>query len=335
MFMLARALKDRGFTVDLVCFPGTIETQWQQQVGRSALLADGSAPPTESKLKENFILWRSYRRNAAEFDRVVLFTYYLLVGLPLTRLLLGRNRARFVLDLHDNLPGKRGLQLLRLFARSVHSVVACSSFTANQVAGLAPAVHVIHGPAEALSAVEQPSPFKRIGILGRIVKEKHHLLLAEAIAGLNDESVMIVRGSGDGSVNDNSDEVRAYGQAELGNRFIDEGKVAPERVLDNLDVVVVANHREPMGRTVLEAQLSGVLVVVPDQGGSSELVKDQETGRVYRAGDSNHLREVLASIDPASDSASELRARALQQAQDTVTPQSYAEHYLSALGAAL
>ncbi len=331
LFMLADALKKRGLVVDLVCFPGTIEAEWARLIGHPAILADAAAPENESKIKENLILWRTYRKTARKFDRVVLFTYYLLVGVALNRVLLAGQRIKIALDLHDNLPGERGRQLLRLFARGVQSVVACSAFTASQLDSVPTEVHVIHGPAEALAVRTQPSAVKRIGILGRIVKEKQHLLLAEAVAGLSDESVLIIRGSGDGSVNDNSAEVRKYCLEVLGPRFIDEGKVEQERVLDDLDIVVVANHQEPMGRTVLEAQLSGVFAVVPDQGGSSELVEDQQTGRLYASGDAAQLREVLASIDPQSDSARQICERARQRAQHTVTPEMYADSYLLAL----
>lgn len=336
MYALAAHTRAQGIEVALICFPGTIEADWEAATGIRASPANSPAPGSERKITENLVLFAAYLRSARDFDRVALFTYYLSISaLPLRLLLAGRG-VRFSLDLHDNLPGPRGRRLLRWASRGIHHVICCSAFTAAQLAssgGTVPGrVTALHGPAEALEPRTSPGEgILRVCIAGRIIAEKRHDVVARAVALLGGDAVLVLRGAGDSSVHDNSDEVRALGTALLGDRFRDEGRVLPQRVLDDIDVVVVANPREPMGRTVLEAQLSGVLAVVPDAGGSAELVSDSVTGHVFAADDPEDLARVLRAIanDPASGE--RIRERARVQAAATVTTAAYADSYLRLL----
>ncbi len=76
-------------------------------------------------------------------------------------------------------------------------------------------------------------------------------------------------------------------------------------------VSCLTSGREPLGRVILEAQLMGVPVVVPDTGGPAEIVEDEVTGlhfssrspdaemqlagQVVRLLKDNHLRDRLAA----------------------------------------
>lgn len=332
MYTLAREFLAMGQTVELICFRGTIEAQWQEAVGVPAITVSNGAPGRESKLRENLLLWMAYLRRHQRNDRVIVFTYYLSVATVVIRTaLLGRG-VRIALDLHDNLPGKRGQTLLRMSARGLNTVVACSAFTAEQVAGTRCKVLALHGPADALDPVGSTRAGPRtILIAGRIIADKRHDLVAQAISTLEDGSVMVLRGSGDGSVHDVSDAVRKECSALLGERFRDEGKVPAERVLDGADVLVVANAVEPMGRTVLEAQLSGIPVVVPDSGGSSELVQDSVTGFHFSAGNAAALASVLRAMAKEPERVAAAVKNAREQAERTVTSPEYAKRYLAAL----
>ena len=171
-------------------------------------------------------------------------------------------------------------------------------------------------------------PF-RVGIVGRISREKRHEVLIEAV-GLIDRPVeMIVRGSAFGEGHEYAAEIDAAGARVLGARYVNEGRVPATEALSDLDVVVVGNPAEPMGRTVLEAKLRGVVAVVPDTGGSSELVEDGRTGLVYRADDPSDLAHTLLRLIDDPD----LVARIARDAVDTVPrPAEYAAAYLSRLG---
>lgn len=336
MYALAAHARTTGIEVKLLCFPGTIEADWEAATGVRASPIATAAPQSEAKITENLLLMGAYLRGARTFDRVLLFTYYLGVSAaPLNLLLAGRG-VRFGLDLHDNLAGNKGRMLLRIAAKGIHQVTCCSTFTANQLAdrtgALPHAVNALHGPAEALPVrVSKSDGPLRVCIAGRIIGEKRHDVVARAVAQLGPDAIMVLRGGGDGSVHDNSEEIRALCTELLGARFRDEGKVEPARVLDDIDVMVVANPGEPMGRTVLEAQLSGVLAVVPDAGGSAELVINQVTGYHFAANDPTDLARVLRDIAMNPEAQARVRAAAQTRATGTVTTAAYAGAYLRLL----
>lgn len=335
MFTLAREAKAIGYDVELVCFPGTIDSDWQAAVGRPAYTVSVPAPEHEShesKARENMLLWAEYLRRSQPHDRVVLFTYYLSVASLALRALLLFRGIRTVLDLHDNLPGEKGRILLRTACLGLDGVVACSEFTAAQLSGKRIPTVGIHGPAEPLFPVAaERGGARRVLVAGRIIAEKRHDIVVKAVSTLDDGTVLVLRGAGDGSVHDNSTSVRRHATELLQERFVDDGKVPAERVLDGIDVLVVANNTEPMGRTVLEAQLSGIPVVVPDEGGSAELVDDGVTGLVFASGDAADLARVLQRLADDPDLAAAIVTRAKVHAGATVTPVHYARKYLKVL----
>jgi glycosyltransferase involved in cell wall biosynthesis len=77
--------------------------------------------------------------------------------------------------------------------------------------------------------------------------------------------------------------------------------------------VHTAVQPEPYGRTVAEALLSGLPVVVPDEGTPATLIA-AGGGRVYRAGDADRLASVLEALLRDSSSIERLRSEALDAA---------------------
>ena len=67
-------------------------------------------------------------------------------------------------------------------------------------------------------------------------------------------------------------------------------------VLRCLDVLVNASDAEPFGRSVLEAQASGVAVVGTDAGGIPEFVDSDVTGLLVPPGVPAALRAALARV---------------------------------------
>lgn len=170
----------------------------------------------------------------------------------------------------------------------------------------------------------------RVGIIGRITPEKRHHMVIEAMRRVHASAELVVRGAGDGFSGDLAHEVFEAGQRLLGDRWVPEGRVAQHKAMDDLDVLVIGNPREPMGRTVLEAQSRGVIAVVPDSGGSQELVEDQATGLVYAAEDADDLARAIDTV--AADAP--LAARMAQAARVRVPrPAPYATGYLRRLRA--
>lgn len=73
-------------------------------------------------------------------------------------------------------------------------------------------------------------------------------------------------------------------------------------VLDTADVVVLSTRwPEPFGQVVVQGLAHGALVIVPDQGGPMEVVRDGVNGLSFRSGDSESLLNVLQGVlqDPS------------------------------------
>lgn len=350
LLTLARALAERSIDVAVVCLEGELAQQARQS-GLQVYVAE--AAESAGGVSAGYALWREYARHARRGDRLVLFAYILVAWAPVFRPLLRRRGVRIALDLHDQLDTPKSYWAVRAASRAVDSIIACSAFTASQLRRH-PSVHALHRPvtgsgqrrtspvrtdraatrsafgaaAPEPATTDEARPF-RVGIVGRISPEKRHDLLIDAIARMDGAVQMVVRGSVFGAHADYGARILADGQRELGPRFVNEGRVPADVALDGLDALVVANPAEPMGRTVLEAQLAGVIAVVPDTGGSSELVEHGRTGVKYRADNAADLARALRSVidDPA------LAARIAAAAPESVAdPADYADNYLTYLG---
>lgn len=66
--------------------------------------------------------------------------------------------------------------------------------------------------------------------------------------------------------------------------------------MNEYNVVLSAATYEPFGRTIIEGQLLGRVVVTNDTGGGPELVEDARTGLVYKLGDPDQLADKLVWI---------------------------------------
>lgn len=336
LLALAAGLQNNGVRVHLVCFEGPLAERWFAAFPSETLTVVRSSG-THRKLTDTWKLLGSYRRISEARDAAVLFTYYLVIGAPLLKIGV-RHPLALVLDMHDNLPGRRGQVLLRGFTRATRGVIAVSSFTANQFNDRSK-VQVIHRAVNNIDAAH-PIPDSwplqagvyRIGIIGRINWEKHHHIVFRAVSGLDETCTLIVRGSLDVGDPEASEGILEEGRALLGSRMIFEGQVPAIEAVAGLDMVIVANPREPMGRTVIEAQLTGAIAIVPSTGGSQELVNDLSTGLVYNSLDPDDLRRVIESIIENPELAQQVRSNAQIAARQHAKPEQYAAKYLGALG---
>ena len=67
-------------------------------------------------------------------------------------------------------------------------------------------------------------------------------------------------------------------------------------LMSEMTVFCLTSRREPLGRVVLEAQLAGCAVIVPDTGGAAELVEDDVTGLKFHATDESAVEELAIKI---------------------------------------
>jgi glycosyltransferase involved in cell wall biosynthesis len=328
LFTLADQLRQLGSACTLVAWSQDLADEWTRQGLGDAVVLD--APAQYDRRGDLAALVRG-RDLIPTADALVVFSFALMPVVPLLRALPRFRRTVFALDLHDNLPGAKGRAMLRGLARTVDAVIAVSQFTAAQVSSPKPTV--LLRPAVDPGPPATPSPSDNplvVGIVGRLDPAKAHLLAIHALALTDAKVRLVVRGAP--AFGDDDYLARLEQVAESSPYDIRlEGRVAPEAALDGLDVVLVANPDEPMGRTAVEAQLRGLPVIVPDHGGAAELVEDGVTGVRFRAGDAESLGNAYERLadDP------ELRARIGRQAYELAVvrhePRAYAVAFAAAL----
>ncbi len=130
--------------------------------------------------------------------------------------------------------------------------------------------------------------------VGRVSREKGLELLAEAFRELVDSGAAIALAViGDGPY-------REEMQASLnGYPALFTGYLAGEQLqrgYASADLFVFPSATDTFGNVVLEAQASGLPVIVSDEGGPRELMVEAETGMVFRAGSSAGLAAAIRTM---------------------------------------
>lgn len=67
-------------------------------------------------------------------------------------------------------------------------------------------------------------------------------------------------------------------------------------IFHGLDIFIHPCETEPFGRVVIEAIASGVLIIVPDEGGASEPVNELGSGYRFKSKDENDLAKVIEEV---------------------------------------
>lgn len=119
--------------------------------------------------------------------------------------------------------------------------------------------------------------------------------------------------------------VAALAQAHPGLLEV-RGYVAnPEHLLNAVDLVVLPSLSEGLPNIVLEAMASGVLCLVTDVSGNTDLVRDGVTGRTFAPGDASSLGAALRTCFAADHE--EIVRRARQRILEEYSLQSVAAAY--------
>ncbi len=144
--------------------------------------------------------------------------------------------------------------------------------------------------------------------VGRLSREKSLDLLAAAFRELVDSgaelSLAIV---GDGPYREElAGELAGYPVLFTG--FL-EGEFL-ERAYASADLFVFPSATDTFGNVVLEAQASGLPVIVTDRGGPRELMRDGETGVVFPAGSCSGLVEGVRRLMACRESLAEMGCKA-------------------------
>lgn len=80
--------------------------------------------------------------------------------------------------------------------------------------------------------------------------------------------------------------------------------------MNEYNVVLSTSTYEPFGRTIVEGQLFGRVVIANNTGGGPELIRHKETGLIYRLGDPNDLARQIEWILLNKDAARTLGVKA-------------------------
>lgn len=123
---------------------------------------------------------------------------------------------------------------------------------------------------------------RRVGSVGRLVREKNYPLLIRAVAGIPDAKLVLV---GDGPL-----------RGELtGAQLLGARADIPELLAD-FDVFVLSSSTEGMSIALLEAMAAGCPIVVTAVGGNPELIQNEVTGLVVPPDDETALRVAIERL---------------------------------------
>jgi glycosyltransferase involved in cell wall biosynthesis len=134
--------------------------------------------------------------------------------------------------------------------------------------------------------------------VGRVSREKGLEMLADAFKDLIDTgSAIALAVIGDGPYRDEM-EASLSGYPVLFTGYLEGEKL--QRGYASADLFVFPSATDTFGNVVLEAQASGLPVIVSDGGGPRELMIDGETGLVFRSGSKSDLVSAirLMILDP-------------------------------------
>jgi len=130
--------------------------------------------------------------------------------------------------------------------------------------------------------------------VGRVSREKGLEMLVDAFRELVDSGANIALAViGDGPYREEM-EAALSGYPSLFTGYLAGEQL--QRGYASADIFVFPSATDTFGNVVLEAQASGLPVIVSDEGGPRELMVDGETGVVFRAGSKNDLVSAIRSM---------------------------------------
>jgi len=164
--------------------------------------------------------------------------------------------------------------------------------------------------------VESPSRDKKQTTLiyvGRISREKNLDVLTEAFARactqIDGLKLKIV---GDGPYREEISQVCAGLNVDFPGELGGDDLV---RAYGQSDLFVFPSGTDTFGNVVLEAQASGIPVIVTDCGGPKENIVNKETGLVVPAGEPQHLADAIVSLTANPDRLKKMGRKAREYAQ--------------------
>ena len=246
-------------------------------------------------------------RSAGDFDAIWSFA---LRTHPLAVAAARMRRVPVAIEIVDIVRPGGGRRLLPRCAASADLTIVNSEATGATLQGRGRTVEVIHPGVDTHRFRPGPPPAGvreqladdggvLVGIVGRIDPMKGIDVLVNAMALVPADLDVRLVVVGDVGVGTSGYADRLEGRAGelLGSRarFVGRRDDVPD-VLRSIDILVNASPAEPFGRSVLEAQATGLAVIGTRQGGIPEFVADGETGLLVEPGDVTQLAAAITEL---------------------------------------
>ncbi len=108
------------------------------------------------------------------------------------------------------------------------------------------------------------------------------------------------------------------------------GRVERDLLIARSRFTVLPSHAyETLGKTILESYAEGRAVVASDLGSRRELVREGETGLLYRTGDVNQLAQVIQSLGSTPELAEKMGRAGWETVRQRHTPEGHYQKLLS------
>lgn len=162
-------------------------------------------------------------------------------------------------------------------------------------------------------AVPRQPAGKRVGSVGRLVREKNYPLLIRAVAGIPGAELTLV---GDGPL-----------RTELtGAQLLGARTDIPE-LLASFDVFALSSSTEGMSIALIEAMAAGCPIVVTAVGGNTELIQHEVIGLVVPPDDEPAMRAAIRRLLDDRSLATRLGAAAQAKAQQQYSVEAMVRRY--------
>lgn len=321
MIETARAALKLGYDVELVCASSKVRAEWASRVNDRVHLVNSPSGRLARIIPIAARLFKIPRR-----DAYIIFDPYTfpaaIIGLLAKRL---RDGTRLIFDVHDSARRNPKRRFYLSLTRFADLSICVSEYIRGQLPARAKSIAIARG-VERISVPESEDGL--VVVVGRVTPEKRVDLAIEAVRLSNSGVVLEIRGAGNPEY---EEQIRKLGDRVLGRRFRWAGRVAHERVLNGAAALLFLNDDEPSGRSIAEAQASGVIVIAPDRGGASEFVADHVTGYLYESGNAESCAKAIDRWFSSDADNRQILSNAERAAREGYDPQNQAAKYVAAV----
>lgn len=243
------------------------------------------------------------------------------------------SRRTWIYDVHDT-PNKLQTRLVLTLCLMHFDLAICiSRYAWNWGRGARKRIKVprpIPLPGRTLPAPCATGERPVVGVIGRLHPDKNLMFAVDAFKAVRKPMQFAFIGAAFEASKEYAEELQLRATKELNSAVEFPGRLDVDEAFSRIDILFVANGAEPSGRTVGEAMVRGLPVVVPNSGGSLEYVEGTMAGLIYE-------RDNVVSASTCLEQLVETQVRSEMGAEgrETIlcfrTPEIVAEQYVDAI----